>query len=36
MEGLVTHAVVFKVSEKSLQVEFYNNVKALVPIREAR
>ncbi|EKM61289.1 uncharacterized protein PHACADRAFT_168722 [Phanerochaete carnosa HHB-10118-sp] len=34
-EGLVTHAVVFKVSEKSLQVEFYNNLKAIVPIREA-
>ena len=35
-EGLVTHAVVFKTSEKSLQVEFYNNLKAIVPIREAR
>lgn len=35
-EGLVTHAVVFKASEKSLQVEFYNNIKAIVPIREAR
>lgn len=35
-EGLVTHAVVFKVSDKSLQVEFYNNLKAIVPIREAR
>lgn len=35
-EGLITHAVVFKVSEKSLQVEFYNNLKAIVPIREAR
>jgi rRNA biogenesis protein RRP5 len=34
--GVVTHAVVFKTSEKSLQVEFFNNVKALVPIREAR
>ncbi|KAH9898165.1 U3 snoRNP-associated protein Rrp5 [Cubamyces lactineus] len=33
--GLVTHAVVFKVSEKSLQVEFYNNLKAIVPAREA-
>ncbi|RPD57053.1 U3 snoRNP-associated protein Rrp5 [Lentinus tigrinus ALCF2SS1-6] len=33
--GLVTHAVVFKVSEKSLQVEFYNNLKAFVPAREA-
>ncbi|GJE87565.1 U3 snoRNP-associated protein Rrp5 [Phanerochaete sordida] len=34
-EGVVTHAVVFKASEKSLQVEFYNNLKAIVPIREA-
>ena len=33
--GLVTHAVVFKVSDKSLQVEFFNNLKAVVPIREA-
>lgn len=35
-EGLVTHAVVFKVSDKSLQVEFYNSLKAIVPAREAR
>ena len=35
-EGLITHAVVFKVSDKSLQVEFYNNLKAIVPAREAR
>lgn len=34
--GLVTHAVVFKISDKSLQVEFYNNLKAFVPAREAR
>ncbi|KAL6310100.1 U3 snoRNP-associated protein Rrp5 [Sparassis latifolia] len=33
--GLVTHAVVFKVSERSLQVEFYNHMKAVVPAREA-
>ncbi|KAI0778417.1 U3 snoRNP-associated protein Rrp5 [Trametes elegans] len=33
--GVVTHAVVFKTSEKSLQVEFYNNLKATVPAREA-
>ncbi|KAM5530726.1 hypothetical protein V8D89_015586 [Ganoderma adspersum] len=33
--GVVTHAVVFKVSDKSLQVEFYNNLKAIVPAREA-
>lgn len=35
-EGVITHAVVFKISEKSLQVEFYNNLKAIVPVREAR
>ena len=34
--GVVTHAVVFKVSDKSLQVEFYNNLKAIIPVREAR
>ncbi|KAI0375236.1 hypothetical protein BV20DRAFT_934020 [Pilatotrama ljubarskyi] len=33
--GVVTHAVVFKASDKSLQVEFYNNLKATVPAREA-
>ncbi|EIW64233.1 uncharacterized protein TRAVEDRAFT_138819 [Trametes versicolor FP-101664 SS1] len=33
--GVVTHAVIFKISEKSLQVEFYNNLKASVPAREA-
>lgn len=33
--GLITHAVVFKVTEKSLHVEFYNNLKAIVPAREA-
>ncbi|CCM04209.1 uncharacterized protein FIBRA_06375 [Fibroporia radiculosa] len=33
--GLVTHAVVFRASDKSLQVEFYNNVKAVVPAGEA-
>ncbi|KAI0931812.1 hypothetical protein AcW2_000609 [Taiwanofungus camphoratus] len=32
--GLVTHAVVCKVSDKSLQVEFYNNLRAIVPARE--
>ncbi|KAK0466399.1 uncharacterized protein EV420DRAFT_1617656 [Desarmillaria tabescens] len=32
--GLVTYAVVFKVLPKHLMVEFYNNVKATVPIRE--
>ena len=34
--GIVTHAVVFKTSEKSLQVEFYNNLKAVIPAREVR
>ena len=34
--GVLTHAVVFKVSDKSLQVEFYNNLKAIIPAREAR
>ncbi|PBK76689.1 U3 snoRNP-associated protein Rrp5 [Armillaria solidipes] len=32
--GLVTYAVVFKVLAKHLMVEFYNNVKATVPMRE--
>lgn len=34
--GLITHAVVFRVTEKGLQVEFYNGLKAFVPSREAR
>lgn len=34
--GVVTHGVVFKVHEKHLMVEFYNNLKALVPLREVR
>ncbi|KIL00557.1 hypothetical protein PAXRUDRAFT_821549 [Paxillus rubicundulus Ve08.2h10] len=33
--GVVTHAVIFRVSDKSLIVEFFNNVKAVVPAREA-
>ena len=32
--GVVTHGVVFKVFEKHLMVEFYNNLKALVPAKE--
>ncbi|KAG5651611.1 hypothetical protein H0H81_008071 [Sphagnurus paluster] len=32
--GLVTHAVIFKVCEKHLLVEFFNNLKAMVPIKE--
>ena len=34
--GLVTHATVFRVTDKGLQVEFYNGLKAFVPVREAR
>lgn len=34
--GLVTHAVVSKVLPKSLVVEFYNNLRAVVPRKEAR
>jgi rRNA biogenesis protein RRP5 len=34
--GLVTHAVVFKVMDKGLQIEFYNGLKAFIPAREAR
>ena len=34
--GLVTHAVVFKVYDKHLLVEFYNNTKAIVPSGEIR
>ena len=34
--GVITHAVVFKVHEKHIMIEFYNNLKALVPLKEAR
>ena len=34
--GPLTHAVVFRVADKHLMVEFFNNVKAVVPAREAR
>jgi rRNA biogenesis protein RRP5 len=34
--GLLTHAVVSKVFEKHLQVEFYNGTKGVVLHREAR
>lgn len=34
--GLLTHAVIFRVTDKHLMVEFFNNVKAVVPAREAR
>lgn len=33
--GTVTHGVIFAVSEKGLKVEFFNNVKATIPAREA-
>ncbi|KAG6911579.1 hypothetical protein DXG01_011882 [Tephrocybe rancida] len=33
--GILTHAVVFKVYDKHLLVEFFNNLKAMVPIKEA-
>ena len=34
--GLVTHAMVFKIYDKHLLVEFYNNMKAIVPSKEIR
>jgi rRNA biogenesis protein RRP5 len=34
--GLVTLGVVVKVSERSLVVEFFNKVKAVVPAKEAK
>ncbi|KAI0046598.1 nucleic acid-binding protein [Auriscalpium vulgare] len=33
--GVVTHAVVFRVSERRLQIEFFNNIKGSVPLKEA-
>ncbi|KAI6107499.1 hypothetical protein EDD16DRAFT_98887 [Pisolithus croceorrhizus] len=33
--GAVTHGVIFAVSETGLKVEFFNNVKATIPAREA-
>ncbi|KAF8445766.1 U3 snoRNP-associated protein Rrp5 [Boletus edulis BED1] len=33
--GFLTHAVIFRVTDKYLMVEFFNNVKAVVPAREA-
>ncbi|KAF7306752.1 hypothetical protein MIND_00466900 [Mycena indigotica] len=32
--GTVTHAVVFKVFEKHLMVDFFNNLKAIIPAKE--
>lgn len=34
--GVVTHGVVFKIYEKNLLVEFYNNMKAIIPSKEIR
>ena len=34
--GLVTLGVVYKVLERCLLVEFYGNVRAVVPLREVR
>lgn len=31
----VTHAIVFKISERVLTVEFYNNVRGIIPYKEA-
>ncbi|KAF9527766.1 hypothetical protein CPB83DRAFT_376457 [Crepidotus variabilis] len=33
-QGIVTHAVVFRTHEKHLMVEFFNNMKAIVPAKE--
>ncbi|KAI9452549.1 nucleic acid-binding protein [Lactarius psammicola] len=33
--GMVTHAVIFKITEKRLLVEFFNNVKGSIPLKEA-
>ncbi|KAI9444728.1 nucleic acid-binding protein [Lactarius indigo] len=33
--GMVTHAVIFKIAEKRLLVEFFNNVKGSIPFKEA-
>jgi rRNA biogenesis protein RRP5 len=33
--GMVTHAVIFKIIEKRLFVEFFNNVKGSIPLKEA-
>jgi rRNA biogenesis protein RRP5 len=34
--GMVTHAVIFKIMENRLLVEFFNNVKGSIPQKEAR
>lgn len=33
--GALAHAAIFKVSERTLSLEFYNGVKGIVPLREA-
>ncbi|KAF8274016.1 nucleic acid-binding protein [Lactarius quietus] len=33
--GIVTHAVIFKITEQRLLVEFFNNVKGSIPLKEA-
>ena len=33
--GVVTYAVIFKITEKHLLVEFFNNVKGSIPLKEA-
>ncbi|KAI9461178.1 nucleic acid-binding protein [Russula earlei] len=33
--GMVTHAVIFKITEKRLLVEFFNSVKGSIPLKEA-
>lgn len=33
--GMVTHGVIFKIKENGLLVEFFNNVKAFIPLKEA-
>ena len=34
--GIVTNAVIFRITDKQLMVEFFNNVKAMIPMREVR
>jgi len=34
--GLVTHAVVFRNDNKRLHIEFFNNVRGIVPAKEVR
>jgi len=33
--GIVTHAVIFKITENRLFVEFFNNIKGSIPQKEA-